>query len=192
MKVEPTRFPGVIVIEPAVYRDHRGHFLETWNQDRYTAAGLPLRFVQDNLSISKRGVLRGLHYQHPNGQGKLVSAAAGTIFDVVVDIRRGSPTFGEWFGLELSAANGRQLYIPPGFAHGFLVLSDEAVFLYKCTEYYRPANEGCVLWSDPDLGIAWPSLDGDPVVSPKDAAAPRLRDLPEAQLPVHGEPGAGG
>jgi dTDP-4-dehydrorhamnose 3,5-epimerase len=185
MKLLETPLPGVLLVEPAVYRDNRGYFQELWNQDRYIRAGLDVAFVQDNLSYSTRGVVRGLHYQHPAGQGKLVGVVAGEVYDVAVDIRRGSPTFGRWYGEILSAANARQLYIPPGFAHGFQVLSAEAVFLYKCTETYRPGDEGSVLWSDPDLGIAWP-LGASPVISPKDAAAPRLADVPPERLPEHG------
>jgi dTDP-4-dehydrorhamnose 3,5-epimerase len=179
-----TALPGVVIFEPKLYRDDRGHFQELWNQARYEEAGLPAGFVQDNLSFSTRGVLRGLHYQHPSGQGKLVTVLRGEVFDVAVDIRRGSPSFGRWMGTVLSEENRRQLYIPPGFAHGFLVTGSCALFLYKCTAYYRPADEGSVLWNDPEIGIDWPSVDGlPPRLSPKDAAAPPLARLSETRLP---------
>lgn len=181
MVTHPTRLPGVLILEPAVYRDARGFFLETWNQARYAEAGLPERFVQDNLSFSSRGVLRGLHYQHPHAQGKLLSVLQGEVFDVAVDLRVGSPTFARWEGVTLSAANRRQLYVPEGFAHGFLVTSETALVSYKCTEYYQPRYEAGVWWDDPDLGIAWPLAA--PTLSPKDQAAPRLHTIPEGQLP---------
>ncbi len=174
--------PGVLVLEPRVFRDDRGFLLETWKSDRYAALGLPEQFVQDNLSHSRRGVLRGLHYQHPTAQGKLLTVLHGEVFDVAVDIRAGSPTFGRWFGTTLSSENLKQLWVPEGFAHGFLVTSDQAVVLYKCTELYTPSDEGSVLWNDPEIGIEWPSSQ-PPVLSPKDAAAPRLRDLPPNRLP---------
>jgi dTDP-4-dehydrorhamnose 3,5-epimerase len=183
MKVIETELPGVLILEPRVFRDDRGYFVETWNASRYAEAGLPERFVQDNLSYSTRGVLRGLHYQHPRAQGKLVSVLQGAVYDVAVDIRRGAPTFGRWVGVELSAENGRQLYVPEGFAHGFAVLGDEALFVYKCTAPYDPAGEGSILWDDPDLGIAWPLAT--PRLSGKDAAAPRLRDVAPGRLPDH-------
>jgi dTDP-4-dehydrorhamnose 3,5-epimerase len=183
MNVVPTELPGVVILEPRVFRDDRGYFYETWSRERYAAAGLPETFVQDNLSYSTRGVVRGLHYQHPGGQGKLVSVLRGAVYDVAVDIRRGSPTFGRWVGVELSAENGRQLYIPEGFAHGFAVMGDEALFSYKCTAPYNPAGEGSVLWDDPDLGIAWPVGSSEARLSGKDAAAPRLRDVAPGRLP---------
>jgi dTDP-4-dehydrorhamnose 3,5-epimerase len=183
MKIEPTRLPDVLIIEFDVYRDHRGYFLETWHQGRYAEAGLPARFVQDNISFSTRGVLRGLHYQHPSGQGKLLSVLQGEIFDVAVDIRVGSPTFGHWEGIVLSAENRRQFFVPAGFAHGFVVTGDSALVSYKCTEFYRPGHEGSVLWSDPDLDIAWPL--SSPALSPKDQAAPRLADVPRDRLPSY-------
>lgn len=183
MNVLETPLPGALVVEPRVFRDDRGHLLETWSRDRYAQAGLPDRFVQDNLSHSRPGVLRGLHYQHPSAQGKLISVLSGAIFDVAVDIRTGSPTFGRWHGLELSAENSRQFYIPEGFAHGLVVLGDQpAVVLYKCTGFYVPAEEGSVRWDDPEIGIAWPVTI--PIVSSKDAAAPKLRDIPAERLPV--------
>lgn len=182
MKRIDTELPGVVIIEPRVFRDERGYFVETWNQRRYAELGLPPEFVQDNLSYSTAGVLRGLHYQHPQAQGKLVSVLRGEVFDVAVDIRRGSPTFGRWVGVPLSAENGRQLYIPGGFAHGFAVTGKDAIFSYKCTDFYDPASEGSILWDDPDIAIAWPVRDAR--LSPKDAAAPRLRDVDPARLPA--------
>jgi len=170
-----TELPGVVVIEPDVYADERGYFMESWNARRYRALGIAEEFVQDNLSYSGRGVLRGLHYQHPQGQGKLVSVLWGAVFDVAVDVRRGSPTFGRWVGYELSSANRRQLYIPEGFAHGFAVVSEGALFHYKCTAYYERSLEGSIRWDDPDLGIRWPVEQ--PVLSTKDANAPLLRDV---------------
>ncbi len=184
LTITQTALPGVLLIEPRIFRDARGHFLETWSRARYAAAGLDVGFVQDNLSYSTRGVLRGLHYQHPAGLGKLVGVARGAVFDVAVDIRRGSPTFGRWAGAVLSGENGRQMYIPPGFAHGFLVTSAEgALFSYKCTEPYRPQDEGVVLWDDPDLGIDWPA--SAPLLAPKDARAPRLAEIPADRLPSY-------
>jgi dTDP-4-dehydrorhamnose 3,5-epimerase len=181
MVTHPTRLPGVLILEPAVYRDARGYFLETWNQARHAEAGLPDRFVQDNLSFSTRGVLRGLHYQHPQAQGKLLSVLQGEVFDVAVDLRVGSPTFARWEGVVLSAENRRQFYVPEGFAHGFLVTGESALVSYKCTDYYQPQHEAGVRWDDPDLGIAWP-LEA-PTLSPKDQAAPPLNAIPEARLP---------
>ncbi|MCA3749546.1 MAG: dTDP-4-dehydrorhamnose 3,5-epimerase [Rubrobacter sp.] len=181
MRVLETELPGVLVVEPQVFGDERGFFMESFNGRRYREAGLPEGFVQDNLSFSRRGVLRGLHFQHPQGQGKLVSVLRGEVFDVAVDVRRGSPTFGRWTGLSLSEENKRQLYIPPGFAHGFVVLSEAALFFYKCTEYYAPECERTVLWSDPEIGIDWPV--GEPVLSEKDRAAPALREMPPGHLP---------
>ncbi len=187
MKLLETHLPGVLLIELPIYHDTRGHFLETWNQDRYAAIGLNLAFVQDNLSFSRKGALRGLHYQHPAGQGKLVSVVQGAVFDVAVDIRTGSATFGQSFCAELSAENGLQMYIPPGFAHGFLVLSETALFLYKCTEFYIPGNEGSIHWNDPDLAIAWPlqNLGADLLLSPKDLNAPRLAEVAAHRLPSY-------
>jgi dTDP-4-dehydrorhamnose 3,5-epimerase len=181
MNVLPTDIPDAVIIEPKTYTDDRGWFREAWNAMRYSAAGISADFVQDNISSSRRGVLRGLHIQNPHSQGKLVSVPHGAVFDVAVDVRSQSPTFGRWTGAELSAENGRQLYIPEGFAHGFVVLSETALFSYKCTEYYDPASEMCVMWNDPDIAIAWPI--SNPIVSAKDAAGVRLRDLAPAQLP---------
>lgn len=178
MKVTPTRLPEVLLIEPRVFGDARGFFTESWNQAAFNrAVGSEIVFVQDNHSRSGRGVLRGMHYQlPPHAQGKLVRVVSGRVFDVAVDMRRDSPRFGQWEGYELSADNHRQLWIPPGFAHGFLVLSETADFLYKTTNYYAPQAEGALAWNDPTVGIEWP-LDGlKPLLADKDANAPRLQD----------------
>jgi dTDP-4-dehydrorhamnose 3,5-epimerase len=177
VKVLQTAIPGVLLLEPKVFGDDRGFFLETFHAQRYADAGIPGPFVQDNYSRSSQGTLRGLHFQEPQAQGKLVQVVAGAVFDVAVDVRRGSPTFGKWVGVELSADNRRQLWVPPGFAHGFCVTSESADFQYKCTALYAPQNERAILWNDPELGIAWP-LSGEPKLSAKDAAAPRLKDAP--------------
>ena len=176
MQVTPAALPEVLLIEPKVFGDERGFFAETWNQRAFDAAvGRETRFVQDNHSRSRQGVLRGLHYQRPpHAQGKLVRVVAGSVFDVAVDVRRESPNFGRWVGFELSAANQRQMWIPPGFAHGFLVLSDSADFLYKTTDYYAPASEGCVRWDDPAIGVDWPLPTGAPTLAAKDQTAPLL------------------
>ncbi|MCA9654951.1 MAG: dTDP-4-dehydrorhamnose 3,5-epimerase [Myxococcales bacterium] len=181
MKVTRTKLPGILVIDPDVFADDRGFFLETWAQRRYAEAGLPQVFVQDNLSRSVRGILRGLHLQHPFGQGKLVQVVQGEVFDVAVDVRVGSPTFGQWVGTTLSGENHRQVYIPPGFAHGFCVVSEEALFSYKCTEAYHRETELGVIWNDPELGIEWPV--SEPSLSPKDSAFPRLSEIPSDRLP---------
>ena len=181
MRIEPTGLPGVLLLEVPVFRDERGHFLETWRDDTYAQGGVRGPFLQDNAAFSRAGVLRGLHYQHPHAQGKLVGVVMGEVFDVAVDLRRGSPHFGEWTGHQLSAENGRQLWIPPGFAHGYLTLSESAVFVYKCTDVYRPEADRVVAWNDPEIGIEWPA--GQPVLSPKDARAPRLRDVAADLLP---------
>lgn len=181
MKVTELALPGVLLIEPRVFGDARGWFMESWHAERYAAAGVGAGFVQDNVSFSRRGTLRGLHYQHPHPQGKLVGVLEGEVWDVAVDIRVGSPTFGRWVGTVLSAENHRQLYIPPGFAHGFVVTSDVALFHYKCTDVYHPEAEGTVLWSDPALGIDWPVAA--PTVSQKDAAALPLAQLSPDALP---------
>jgi dTDP-4-dehydrorhamnose 3,5-epimerase len=176
MIVHDTSLPDVKLIEPSVHGDARGFFLESWNAAAFRANGLDIDFVQDNHSRSARGVLRGLHYQNPDAQGKLVRVVGGAVFDVAVDMRRTSPQFGQWVGYELSAENKRMLWVPPGFAHGFLTLADDTDFLYKCTAPYAPANEHAVRWDDPDIAIDWP-LDGmQPLVSAKDAAAPLLAD----------------
>ena len=179
MDVEPTDIPGVLLIQPKVFGDARGTFVESYSAARYGARGLPV-FVQDNLSCSRRGVLRGLHMQNPFAQGKLVTVLVGAVFDVVVDVRVGSPTFGRWAGFTLDGATARQLYIPPGLAHGFCALRDDTLFSYKCTELYHPEAELGLRWDDPDLGIAWP-LES-PSVSDKDAKLLRLRDLPRERL----------
>lgn len=171
MKVIETALPGVLIIEPRVFGDDRGFFFESWNAEVFAASGLTMSFVQDNHSKSARGILRGLHYQNPNPQGKLVRVTAGAVYDVAVDVRRSSKSFGQWVGVELSAANRRMLLVPSGFAHGFLSLVDGTEFLYKCTDFYRPADEHAIIWNDPDIGIDWP-LDGiEPQLSAKDAAA---------------------
>lgn len=188
MRVTGTELPGVLLVEPRVFRDARGHFLETWSRARYEEAGIAagLEFVQDNVSVSRRGTVRGLHYQEPHAQGKLVSVLLGEVWDVVVDIRRGSPTFARWAGFTLSAENGRQLWVPPGFAHGFAALADDTVFAYRCTDSYHPEAEGTVLWSDPALAIPWP-VEGEPLLAAKDAAALPLGEIPPYCLPRYGE-----
>lgn len=183
MKLSETKLAGVLIIEPAIYGDARGFFMETWSQKRYAKAGLPASFVQDNLSFSVQGTLRGLHFQHPHPQGKLVYVLQGEVFDVAVDIRHGSPTFGQWEGVALSADNKRQLYIPEGFAHGFCVTSETALFAYKCTDLYNPQTEGGIIWNDPDLGIAWP--DVVPILSEKDQNYPTLKQLQPRRLPSY-------
>lgn len=180
MKVTETRLPGVLLLEPRVFRDERGFFLETWNRERYAEVGINQPFVQDNLSSSQRNVLRGLHFQNPSSQAKLVTTVWGAVFDVAVDLREDSPTFGEWVGVELTAENMRQLYIPEGFAHGFVVLSETALFSYKCTALYSPVHERSLRWNDPDVGIEWP-IDV-PILSEKDGRAPLLRDVPAEHL----------
>lgn len=182
MKCMATDLPGVLLLEPRRFEDARGYFMETWRRDRYADLGLPADFMQDNLSLSHRGVLRGLHAQHPHGQGKLIQVVHGEVFDVAVDIRVGSPHFGRWFGVTLSAADGRQLYVPPGFAHGFCVTGDSALVAYKCTDVHHPEAELCVAWDDPGLGIAWP-LDAPPILSERDRAGLRLVDIPPERLP---------
>jgi dTDP-4-dehydrorhamnose 3,5-epimerase len=181
MNVVETSLPGVLIIEPKVFGDERGFFVETWNGRRYEEAGLPGRFVQDNLSYSARGVLRGLHFQNPQPQGKLISVLRGEVFDVAVDVRVGSPTFGEWTSVTLSAENKRQFYVPPDFAHGFLVTGEDAIFFYKCTDYYAPSSEGILLWNDPEIGIEWPT--DAPTLSERDGKAPPLREMLEGSLP---------
>jgi dTDP-4-dehydrorhamnose 3,5-epimerase len=180
MHVERTPLDGVLVITPKVFGDARGFFLESWSQLAFDeAVGTPVAFVQDNHSRSSRGVLRGLHWQRaPHAQGKLVRVVQGRVFDVAVDLRRASPGFGRWFGCELSGENHRQLWIPPGFAHGFLVLSESADFLYKTTAPYAPAAEACIRWDDPSIAIAWPDAGVAPQVSAKDAAGLALADAP--------------
>ncbi len=167
----PTAIPDVLIIEPKVFSDNRGWFFESFNEKDFSAAvGEQIRFVQDNHSLSKKGVLRGLHYQLEGTQGKLVRVCRGAVYDVIVDLRQLSPTLGQWIGLELSAENKRQIWIPEGFAHGFLVISDEAEFLYKTTDYWHAASEQCIAWNDSTLNIQWPSIGMEPVLNPKDAA----------------------
>ena len=177
MKIVETSIPDLVVIEPQVFGDDRGFFLESWSEPKFSVLGLDLTFVQDNHSRSAKGVLRGLHFQNPNPQGKLVRVTAGRVWDVAVDLRRSSPTFGKWEGVELSAANKRMFWVPPGFAHGFLSLEDGTDFLYKCTATYEPANEHSLLWNDPALGIDWP-LDGiEPQLAVKDQGGKPLAEI---------------
>lgn len=176
MNVIETTLPGVLIVEPRVHGDARGFFMETWNGRAFEqATGLALNFVQDNHSRSRRGVLRGLHYQLVKPQGKLVSVVAGEVLDVAVDLRRGSPHFGRWVAVVLSEENKRRLWVPPGFGHGFVVRSETADFTYKCTDYWYPEHERSVAWNDPDIGVDW-QLDAEPLLAAKDAAAPRLAD----------------
>lgn len=176
-KFTETKIKGVYVIEPKVFGDHRGYFMETYNFEDFKNAGLDMVFVQDNQSKSKKGVLRGLHFQKQHSQGKLVRVISGEVFDVAVDLRKDSPTYGQWEGITLSAENKKQFYVPEGFAHGFLVLSDEAEFVYKCTDFYHPEFEGGILWNDSDIGIKWP-MDGieEVLLSDKDKKATLLID----------------
>lgn len=181
MKVLQTKIPGLLVIEPDVFGDERGFFMETWNGQRYRSMGIDVDFVQDNMSFSSCGVLRGLHYQEPDAQAKLVYVLQGRVFDVAVDIRAGSPSFGKWHGVELSSENKRQMYIPEGFAHGFCVLSETVLFAYKCSNYYSPASEGGIAWNDPDIGVDWPIKE--PVLSDRDKKHPLLKDIDRHRLP---------
>lgn len=183
MNVTRTALPDVLLIEPPVFPDARGFFLEIWHQTRYQEYGLPQRFVQDNVSSSTRGTLRGLHFQHPSDQGKLVYVLQGEVFDVAVDVRVGSPTFGQWVSVLLSDENKHQLYIPEGFAHGFCVTSEHALVAYKCTDFYNPAADNGVLWNDPDLGIDWPIRT--PILSDKDSARIPLKAIPLHRLPQY-------
>jgi len=175
MKFTHLELPGVVLVEPTLFPDERGFFLETFHERKYREGGIPASFVQDNQSRSVEGTLRGLHSQRQHPQGKLVRAIEGEIFDVAVDVRRGSPTFARWVGVRLSAENFHQLYVPPGFVHGFCVLSEFAQVEYKCTDFYAPNDEQSVIWNDPDIGIEWPVAD--PVISPKDRVAPRLAEI---------------
>jgi dTDP-4-dehydrorhamnose 3,5-epimerase len=184
MKVIKTEIPGLLLLEPKVYEDNRGFFMESYQEDRYKDSGITESFVQDNLSFSQKNTLRGLHYQYPkHGQAKLVQVLQGAVYDVAVDIRQGSPAFGKWLGFELSESNKRQLFIPSGFAHGFLVLSETALFTYKCSELYSPVDEKGILYSDPVLGIQWPK--GDYILSDKDLKYPRLGEIPTESLPEY-------
>ncbi|QRK80799.1 dTDP-4-dehydrorhamnose 3,5-epimerase [Shewanella sp. LZH-2] len=183
MKIIDTKIPDVKIIEPKIFGDERGFFMETWNQRQFEelVTGKNTQFVQDNHSKSKKGILRGLHYQTMNTQGKLIRVVSGVVFDVAVDIRKNSPTFGKWIGEYLSAENKRQLWIPEGFAHGFYVLSDEADFLYKCTDYYNPSCEVSIKWDDLDIGIEWP-MKGVPVLSNKDRQGIRLSEITPLEM----------
>ena len=183
MKVTETKLDGALVFEPKVFGDDRGFFMETWNYQRYKEAGLNVKFVQSNLSKSAKGVLRGLHFQNPNPQGKLVQILTGEVYDVAVDIRHGSPTFGQWHGELLSGDNNKQFYIPEGFAHGFCVLSESAIFSYMCTNVYDPKSDFSILWNDPDLNIDWPI--NEPLLSEKDKQAPTLSSLKTTSLPKY-------
>ena len=183
MIVEHTPLSGLLLIKPDIFGDERGYFQESWNLRRYTDAGLDRHFVQDNLSFSRKGILRGLHFQNPHAQGKLVSVLRGEVFDVAVDVRADSPTFGQWYGVTLSEDNHLQLFVPEGFAHGFCVTSDTALFAYKCTDFYFPGNEVGFRWDDPEVGIQWPVEK--PLLSPKDIALPLLRELASEQLPAY-------
>ncbi|MGL4853678.1 MAG: dTDP-4-dehydrorhamnose 3,5-epimerase [Lentisphaeria bacterium] len=185
MKLLPTPIADLLLIEPDVFGDHRGFFIESYHQEKYAKLHelLNVDFLQDNQSRSSKNILRGLHFQNPNGQGKLVRCSRGAVYDVAVDIRVGSPTFGQSFGVELNDENHWQLYIPPGFAHGFCVLSESADFSYKCTEFYQPQNEGSILWNDPALKINWPITE--PILSQKDQNAVKLADFPIDKLPCY-------
>lgn len=185
MKVIETDLPGVLIIEPRVFKDDRGSFLETFQKQSYEEAGIATDFVQDNLSYSTKNTLRGLHFQNPKGQAKLVQVIQGAVYDVAVDIRVGSPTFGRWVGVELSEQNHRQMYISQGFAHGFVVLSEKAIFSYKCSNFYSPEDEGGIIFSDAGINVDWPG--GDFVLSPKDKTYPCLSDIDPQSLPKYNE-----
>ena len=180
MKIITTPIDGLLVLEPDVFRDERGFFLETFHEQKYEDLGIKSKFVQDNLSLSSKGILRGLHFQYRHPQAKLVQVILGEVFDVAVDIRQGSLTFGKWFGIMLSQNNLYQMFIPEGFAHGYWVVSETALFAYKCSDFYSPAYEGGLLWSDPDIGIQWPA--SEPVLSQKDSRLPRLSEFPKDWL----------
>ncbi len=182
MKVLPTAVDGVKIVEPDVFKDERGFFMETYHHRRYAEFGIDVRFVQDNCSCSGAGIIRGLHYQHPSAQAKLVYVVAGEVLDVAVDIRRGSPTFGKWTATVLSVDNKKQLFIPKGFAHGFRAISDNVLLLYKCSAFYDPASDRIIRWNDPDINIKWG--EDAPVLSEKDAAAPLLREVSADCLPA--------
>lgn len=189
MKIIETHLPGVIVIEPKIFGDKRGFFLETFRQDTLEQAGINVSFVQDNHSRSSQGVLRGLHYQLTQTQGKLVRVTSGSVYDVAVDVREGSPTFSQWYGTELNEENMRMMYVPPGYAHGFVVLSESADFLYKCTDYYHPESEQGIAWDDPDIGIEWPinDLSAKIALSEKDKSNLLLKDQPSNKLPDYSD-----
>ncbi len=179
IKVTETPIEGLVVIEPSVFGDDRGYFMETYNQEVFKDHGLDMEFIQDNESKSKKGVLRGLHFQKEFPQGKLVRVTKGSVWDVGVDLRKDSPTYGQWYGVELSDDNKKMFYIPEGFAHGFLVLSDEAVFNYKCTNLYHPEFDGGIRWNDPDVNVKWPEIDTEILLSDKDQNQPFLEDIKE-------------
>jgi dTDP-4-dehydrorhamnose 3,5-epimerase len=182
MEVTPTKIPEVLLLNPQRFGDQRGWFMESWQAERYEQLGIPKGFVQDNQAYSQKGVLRGLHIQNPHGQGKLVQVIRGKVFDVAVDVRLGSPWFGQWVGIQLSETNHQQLFVPVGFAHGYMVLSEDALFTYKCTDYYHPETQFSIRWDDPQIGIDWP--DGlTPLLAEKDRDAPLLSDIPENRLP---------
>ncbi len=183
MKVIASSLPGVCVVEPNVFGDHRGFFMECYQKQRYMDNGIDTIFVQDNISFSVRNTLRGLHYQYPRGQAKLVQVLQGEIFDVVVDIRKGSPTWGQWFGVTLSSENKRQVFIPNGYAHGFCVTSETALFAYKCSDYYLPEDEGGIRWDDPHIGIQWPVKR--PILSDRDKHYSALNEISADRLPVY-------
>lgn len=180
MEIIKTEFPGLTFIKPKIFGDSRGWFFESWSKERYAEIGITENFVQDNISFSTKGVLRGLHYQKPYTQGKLVFVLQGEVWDVVVDLRRSSPTFGKWEGFTLTGEDKEQLYVPPGFAHGFCVLSETVLFQYKCTDQYSPASEHGVMWNDPTLNIPWPA--GNPIISEKDTRHPMFQDLTDELL----------
>ena len=183
MEVKESGLKGLLLIEADCFGDRRGFFMETWHRERYAQCGIRGDFVQDNLSYSEHGVLRGLHFQNPHGQGKLVYVIKGEVYDVAVDIRKGSPTFGQWEGFYLSAENKKQLFVPKGFAHGFCVMSERALFAYKCTDYYTPAAEKGIFWNDPQIAIKWPLKE--PLLSERDLGLHLLKDLKKADLPVY-------
>lgn len=185
MQVTETSLPGVLLVKPKVFKDPRGFFLETWHAERYEKFGIPHQFVQDNVSYSERGVLRGLHFQNPYPQGKLLSVLMGEVYDVAVDIRVGSPHFGKWFGTSLSSENNHQLWIPAGFAHGFCVTSPTAMVSYKCTEFYHPESEVSILWNDPEINIQWPELEVQ--LSVKDSRGFSFANIPKHLLPLYTE-----
>jgi dTDP-4-dehydrorhamnose 3,5-epimerase len=184
MKIIETQLAGVKIIQPDIFTDDRGYFLETYQERRYEEHGIKVDFVQDNLSFSTKGTLRGLHYQYPHPQAKLVQVIQGEVLDVIVDIRKGSPTFGKWTGIRLSQKNRKQVFAPEGFAHGYCVLSDNAIFAYKCSDFYTPECEKGVLWSDPDIGIGWPVEM--PILSEKDERYSSLKNIPDEDLPEYG------
>ena len=182
LKFLETALSGVLLVEPDLFKDERGFFMETYHQKKYAEAGIDCRFVQDNHSHSRQGTLRGLHYQLKHSQGKLIYVIGGEIFDVAVDIRHGSPTFGKWIGVHLSEENRRQIFVPKGFAHGFCTISETADVIYKCTDFYAPGDEFGIYWADPDIGIEWPDIK--PILSNKDSRNPRLSEIPEDLLPL--------